>query len=1797
MTLNPISFAHEVNRQFLRYQLTAFPLSDPDLAAQAREMMGGIGEASQLVKGPYVSLSRSYAEGALLSDLVDLDKLHPAVAGIAEHPRMFAHQEAVFNAAKEGHHCLVSTGTGSGKTEAFLYPILDHCFRLRDSQAPPGIVAIIVYPMNALAIDQLDRLRHLLAGTGITFGMYIGATPENEAKIANIERMKQGEGREKFAEYRKKLEHHPNVTITPFEERLTEEEIRTEPPRILLTNVNQLEYLMTRGKDIAIFENAPLRFIVFDEAHTYSGSRGAEVAVLIRRVRAFCNKTADQVLCIGTSATILDPKYGEEAGRRFANRFFGVDPGKVSLVKEIYETETWPAARLKPRPMGEEAPAIFRATLHALDGEGDAQKIYEILNRFSQVVIDDTVPWREGLYLSLKSNEIVKVIHDTLDHPMHLSEATRAIWQRLGRRPPSTDDEMELLTYLALGAAAEKDNYPLLRPQLHYFIRGLGGTAAILQEGDGQYTPVKIYFSKSHAAKKNPSVLPSGIFPVVSCKNCGQHFFEMWMGQLTEDDGLSGGFAEGDNIFWPRFPDGEGEKVTFTNRFVSEIDDDDGDISERLDRNRDRAYICQFCGTLHKRESDICLNPACKRSHSLSPVYVLNKHGTIETCPSCLYRGSRRGGTFFSPLRPMTAVAVADVHILAQEMINSQSIENRKIIVFADNRQEAAFQAAWMADHARRYRLRHLIYRLITNTKGPVSIGDLVEQLNETFKENKELARALAPEVYANLIEEIYSTKIERDMKRFLRITVIRELVTSFSQRDSLETWGKARVMYHGVFESDPKILELSHTYHISPKELVSGIESLLDMYRRSNFFYDRLEPIFTHYWHAGHEEVQRGFLPLITFPPKGLKLSRQDGDKKTYVIGITSSKGRTSTEDFVRKWGIEDDQVRNFITDLWKSLTDSWKILTPVTLQDQKGRPLPNASGVYQIDSAKIGIVPQHERYRCSVCNRIHTREAPMQACSKIHCPGRTVQESPPDDDYNVSLLSREFIMLMAREHTAQVPDYDRQYIEKEFKRENGSVNCLVATPTLELGIDIGSLDIVLLRNVPPLPANYWQRSGRAGRRHRMAVIYTYATKKAHDEYFYSNPMRLLGGTIYPPRLNLRNPVMIQKHIHATIVSELIRLSRNSIESGISPEEALVIQKVLEECLPSFVSGYLIEKDRIYRRTPPDLKTLNSLTSRYSTLLCNRIGQVFSDYWPEDSAIEVRKELLQEYLDSSIDDLSEQVRLIHQRLMWAILTRNKLSQKEQSVAALDEMEQRLLQRCRMYLEELLDPSLENYTLNVLARGGYLPGYAMNQGAVSGFASNAFTSTWRRMTFEINRPYTLALREYIPGNLIYANGGKYKVSWYHLTFEDDRATDPDQYLVDTSTFRIFEQQRSPDGYAEDQVLSLPAVPICDTELGFLSHVSDEEENRFRMPVTLSGVIRTEHRGIDRYVVKEREFSYHHGQKIRFVNIGSSDRVKNGYLGYPLCNVCGAVRSPYASDVEIQHFIEHHTRTCGRAPAWFGFSANAQVDGLYFENISSISDAINLAEGLRMSANISLEMEPDDLQILLFTENEETHHLFVYDPMPGGSGIIDQLLDDWVETLTRGISSLQNCSGACEEACYDCLKTYRNMLYHPQLNRFRAAELLDELRHDPNKIGSIPPKAGDSTPPEGQSTNTPEMRLSAVLQSYRFPNFDRQKEIPLPGSLQFTRPDFYYESPDGVVKIAIYLDGLSKNIHGNEERQRIDHLIRAVLGSQTVKVVEIAASDLDDPVILRYHLKTIAQKLNKKDIVRDLEDKS
>ena len=177
MTLNPITYTENVVGDFLRYQLTTYGFADLRLRDQLRRL--------------YVSLSRAFRVGAC----VEVEGvLHPALAALVPYTNLFGHQDRAIRAIGAGRSTLVSTGTGSGKTECFLYPIISHCLSLRDEDASPGLAAVLVYPMNALAEDQLGRLRRLLAGTGIPFGMYVGKTPQRTADVAG-ERLRAGASR------------------------------------------------------------------------------------------------------------------------------------------------------------------------------------------------------------------------------------------------------------------------------------------------------------------------------------------------------------------------------------------------------------------------------------------------------------------------------------------------------------------------------------------------------------------------------------------------------------------------------------------------------------------------------------------------------------------------------------------------------------------------------------------------------------------------------------------------------------------------------------------------------------------------------------------------------------------------------------------------------------------------------------------------------------------------------------------------------------------------------------------------------------------------------------------------------------------------------------------------------------------------------------------------------------------------------------------------------------------------------------------------------------------------------------------------------------------------------------------------------------------------------------------------------------------------------------------------------------------------------------------------------------------
>lgn len=1773
--LNPVSFAEEVNSKYLKYQLTAFPIADPELQAQAYQQLTGMGNASPLIKGPYLSLSRAFMVGSDLEELAKDGIVHPRLPRLAEYHRMFMHQDKALRAILDGKHTLISTGTGSGKTESFLYPILDHCLRLNEQSAKEGISAIIVYPMNALAIDQRNRLRELLAGSGISFGLYIGSTAATSRQGADILRMHNGDTRNDYHQLRDK---NNTAQIIPVEERSSEEEIRKNPPRILLTNVKQLELLMTRPNDIGLFIESALRFMVFDEVHTYSGVAGAEVSCLIRRMRTLCGKNADEVICVGTSATIVDPKLGEEAGREFASQFFGVNPQHVALVKEEYNVTDFPAARYTPVPPEQDTAALLMEILEAVELQ-DEEKVGNCVSLLTGVRMERRGLLAEDLYEHLIKNEYVHYIHSHFIQPGNFDESLQKLLIAMKRKQilPGSEERNELLCYLALGASAVKDGNPLLRPKLHYFVKGIeDGVVTFVPKRQGDAFKPRLFLS-AEEAREVTGGKDESLLPLFVCKNCGQHYYEKWYDDLKIARGnVSGGRAEKDNTIWEKSDSHTAVRTLLTDTLIT---DDEEEISTN-DRRFAWVWFCVHCGTVHKNESESCL--CCASKHSLQKLMLILKveDGLLSSCVSCGTIG-RSGGRNIEPIRPLRATTVSDVHILAQNMINAAPKESQKLIVFSDNRQDAAFQAGWMQDHARRYRFRHLMYEFLLGKKEPVSLNDMQQLLYEKLTADRSLGRLLAPEVYEVYSEEAFSREFEERLRYYLRIQIIRELSTAYSQKECLESWGLLKIVYAKLDPHSSEIRHLAGLAGLTPEEVVTGIELLLDKFRRSRMLHHRDAPIYSRTWYEGDPEIQNGFLPLMMggngkpLLPVGLSFEPEisRNNLKKYFL---SRNGRSSVEEFVAKWGIAADKKSGFLSVLWDFLTVKTGLLEKVSFTTSKGKEMDTGSPIYQVNMLLAGMVASWKRYRCNVCQRVHTRPAPGLACSSYNCKGKMQETPPPENDYSISLMQKPFSMVMPHEHSAQVPAQEREMVENEFKKPDGRFNVLVATPTLELGVNIGALDMVLMRNMPPTPSNYWQRAGRAGRKHRIAVMFTYTRRSEHDQYFFKNPELMLGGSIPTPKFNLQNQVLIRKHIASTVLSELHKIR---IKDNLTAQDRNELERVLGDSYPIFIRDYLFEEGERYRQNAPSFTDLQRLLEKYTARIFAAVDGVFRENRPVEQYYLTSAEALKKEIDHIPDGLERTVRLLFERMMWAKQTMDRLSDRRRVMLLKEDLE-KILQRCTEYLKHLSMAESGNYTLSVLAEEGFLPGYGLYDSGIKALAYRHTGIKRGKHVFELSRSRMMAVREYVPGNMIYANGNKYKCALYQLPLNQDD--------IDISTITYFPETDSVSDAVTDAYQSrieLSSIPISDCDITQISRISDEENNRFQMRVKSVGKLHRVHRGGRELMSGRNTVKLIFGQKITQMNLGPADLVAQEVYGYPLCTVCGAVRSPYSSIQELNSFSEHHEKSCNRKTERLVFTAQDMVDGIRLDGISDAATAQNLGEALVVGATRRLAMERGDLSILVTPESDKTVTLFIYDPMPGGSGLLNQMIDLWKLIVDSAVNAMQSCDGLCEKSCYKCLRTYYNTFYHKLLDRGVAAAALREYSYPLEFKAQIPAMDDEITAAgQGAPTNTAEKQLELLFKEWGLPTFDQQVDIALPPPVKNTVPDFVFRNDQQNITVTVYLDGLSRTIHGNEERQRIDAIINTELELLGYEVVRIPASALSDPQMLLRYRKLLLRKL-------------
>jgi len=443
----------------------------------------------------------------------------------------------------------------------------------------------------------------------------------------------------------------------------------------------------------------------------------------------------------------------------------------------------------------------------------------------------------------------------------------------------------------------------------------------------------------------------------------------------------------------------------------------------------------------------------------------------------------------------------------------------------------------------------------------------------------------------------------------------------------------------------------------------------------------------------------------------------------------------------------------------------------------------------------------------------------------------------------------------------------------------------------------------------------------------------------------------------------------------------------------------------------------------------------------------------------------------------------------------------------------------------------------------------------------------------------------VALREYVPGNLIYANGQRFVARRYYRDVGEDRA-EAIQFEVSPEREAIHEVRGHATG--DPSSSEITSIPICDVLLLHQSRISDEEENRFQMGVSVYGRELGQHSGGQAYRWGEKALQLRKGVRMQLVNVGASSVIRGkGEFGYPVCRVCGQSVSPFSSDRQRDDFRSKHEKQCGLTPGNVAFHADLAVDTLTIPACATREEAYSLAEAIRFAAAELLEMELRDLQVLVIGHHDtDDVDANLYDPMPGGSRLLEQICARFPDVIQRAREIAEDCPGLCENSYIDCFQNYRNAFYHQHLDRHLMRERLADLGDllvPTHGISSRQPSPG--TPPSEQPVNAAERKLRDMLVAAGLPEGQWQIQRLLPRPLVSTTPDVTFDDPDDdEVKVFIYLDGLSGHLHGNPETRDRDMQIRGQLRSEGHTVVEITAHDLDDEQQMVKHFRKLTRIL-------------
>jgi ATP-dependent helicase YprA (DUF1998 family) len=1580
MSINPLELTKNIKDSYLRYLISSLKIKNPDLRKSFLNEIRKVNYSN----GPIIESLPPFKKGCTINELINEgvldDGFKPFIFDAfpeMKNRSLYLHQEKAIKKIINGKNIIISSGTGSGKTECFLFPIYNHLIKkYKQSNLRPGVNALLLYPMNALANDQLLRLRIIsksieenIPDLKIKFGRYVGDTEEKKERAID-----------KFKAY------YPDQEILNSEI-LSREEMREEPPHILITNYAMLEYLLLRPKDTPFFDGEfanSWKYLVLDEAHIYNGALGTEIAMLIRRLKdRVCSNVEGDLQCIATSATLVKKGKNQKdiidfGSNLFGEKFFWDDNNENYQDLIVGERQV-----VKINKEGIRIPVKLYTELFNIISNSSSNTLLENLY---EVFLKTDIPDNElveikkinnnnpkgFLYDVLKKDKNIEKMTNILkDGAMNFNKFADSFFDQ--ERGNSYEDIINLIN-VAVWAKKKNDSLPLFPARYHLFLRATEGIFVSFMPKPKIHLERKLF---------NEDKYP--IFEMATCRRCGQEY----LAGNIQDNKLKHSIYEIDNKIKNRY-----FAIVDESYSVDEDDDQNIALPENETMGQEDWKVCVKCGSIWN--SSEMFQDECQfgKHKTLLLKEVTPKGETLNKCYNC-------GLSTEGIVREFVFKKDAPTSVLATALFqNIQKTKRKKILAFSDSRQDAAFFAPYLNFTYKRILFRRIIIEALRNNK---NIKDY--RLNSLASDLIRIGEDCS-------IFDIDTDEKER--KQEVWKWIIQEFCGMWDTRNSLEGLGLIR--FKPIFPNNWK----------PPEELKNEPWNLKD--NEVNLLYEILLNTLR-------------FINAITFPDEGpspkddffkprnreYRFRGEGSDAKKCIYSFINYPGKTNTRSqFLNKLHKHINISSNYIEDIKNILYIIWKDISENWINE----------GIYKFDWRKEGILFQinhkfwniyinsneENLYICDNCGYI-TNNNLKNICPVFNCYGRLerlneeVYEVLKNNHYRDLYLNLNIEKLFSHEHTAQLKSGYASEIQQRFI--NKDINLLSCSTTFELGVDLGELETIFLRNVPPEPSNYIQRSGRAGRRTDTAgFTLTFAQLRSHDINYFKEPEKMINGEILPPKIEILNEKIIRRHIHSIAIANFFK---NYPEYFGNVDDFFVFDNEEESGFQN-ISDFLRNKpkeisDSISRTIPSELYKKLSIVN----------WEWIEKFIGKDGFLTIAKDKIENEINNLNNFLNDKALELKENISNGKI-RNQIS------------------RDMGWAERRLKTLKRASIINYLASNIVIPNYSFPTDVVElTILSHAKSSN----EIKLERDLRLAIAEFAPGSKVIANNFIWESSG--LKIVRDRAWPIYHYAICPECNKFYLEK----GKISDNSINIE----CEDH----GEIPRKEVKKFVTPefgfTTLRDVEPKkvgESRPKRQYITKPHFHNYKRPLENKY-EIGKSKIICNyssqgelavickGFrgLGFSVCFTCGAAFPGI-------HFEKHKTPFGGECHSKLlrldlGHSFITDVISLdfRFDRVDHYDKNLWISLLYAVLEGISgfLGVKRQDIDGCLYPSDKK-YTLIFFDNVPGGAGHIKRLIENEniIEIIRNSKNKLENCTCGLDTSCYGCLRNYQNQYFHNELSR-------------------------------------------------------------------------------------------------------------------------------------------------------------